>query len=91
MDGPVAQPLDRDLLSQPHVHRQHLGLSRLALHAWRLSNDLLDHAVSPGMWLNRRLWLGELLLGRVTRLNGPFIGSSVPRKAIPSLGLLCPK
>ena len=40
VDGPVALPLGRDLLSQPHVHRQHLGLSRLALHAWRLSSDL---------------------------------------------------
>ena len=36
VDDPVALPLDRVLLSQPHVHRQHLGLSRLALHAWRL-------------------------------------------------------
>ena len=53
----------------------YLGLSRLALHAWRLSSDLQDHAVSPGMWLNRRLWLGDLLLVRGTRLNGPFIGS----------------
>ena len=33
VDGPVALPLDKDLLSQPHVHRQHLGLSRLALPA----------------------------------------------------------
>ena len=40
VDGPVALPLDRDLLSQPHVHRQHPGLSKLALHAWRLSSDL---------------------------------------------------
>ena len=40
VDGPVALPLDRALLSQPHVHRQHLDLSRLALHAWRLSSDL---------------------------------------------------
>ena len=40
VDGPVALPLDRDLLSQPHIHRQHLGLSRLALHAWGLSSDL---------------------------------------------------
>ena len=40
VDDPVALPLDRVLLSQPHVHRQHLGLSRLALHAWRLSSDL---------------------------------------------------
>ena len=56
VDGPVALPLDKDLLSQPHVHRQHLGLSRLALHAWRLSSDL---------WLNRRLWLGGLLHGGV--------------------------
>ena len=40
VDGPVALPLDKDLLSQPHIHRQHLGLSRLALHAWRLSSDL---------------------------------------------------
>ena len=40
VDGPVALPLDKDLLSQPHFHRQHLGLSRLALHAWRLSSDL---------------------------------------------------
>ena len=40
VDWPVALPLDKDLLSQPHFHRQHLGLSRLALHAWRLSSDL---------------------------------------------------
>ena len=40
VDGLVALPLDRNLLSQPHIHRQHLGLSRLALHAWRLSSDL---------------------------------------------------
>ena len=40
VDGPVALPLDKDLLSQPHFHRQHLGLSRLALHAWRLSSNL---------------------------------------------------
>ena len=40
VDVPVALPMDRDLLSQPHVHRQHLGLSRVALHAWRLSSDL---------------------------------------------------
>ena len=40
VDSPVALPLDRNLLSQPHVHHQHLGLSRLALHAWRLSSDL---------------------------------------------------
>ena len=40
VDEPVALPLDRGLLSQPHVHRQHLVLSRLALHAWRLSSDL---------------------------------------------------
>ena len=43
------------------------------------------------MWLNRRLWLGDLPLVRSTKLNGPFIGSGVPRKAIPSLGLLCQK
>ena len=40
VDGPVALPLDKDLLSQPHFHRQHLGPSRLALYAWRLSSDL---------------------------------------------------
>ena len=40
VDSPVALPLDKDLLSQLHFHRQHLGLSRLALHAWRLSSDL---------------------------------------------------
>ena len=43
------------------------------------------------MWPNRRLWLGDLLLVRGTKLNGPFKGSGVPQKAIPSLGLLCPK
>ena len=86
-----ALPLDRDLLSQPHVHRQHLGLSRLALHAWRLSSDLRDRVVSPGMWPNRRRWLDCRLPGRGTSLNGLFIGGGVPRKAIPSLGLLCPR
>ena len=40
VDGPVARPLDKDLLSLPHFHRQHLGLSRLVLHAWRRSSDL---------------------------------------------------
>ena len=39
VDEPMALILDRDLLCQPHVHRQHLVLSRLALYAWRLSSD----------------------------------------------------
>ena len=42
------------------------------------------------MWLNRRLWLGDLLLVRGTKLNGPFIGGGVPQKAIPHIGLLFP-
>ena len=42
------------------------------------------------MWLNGRLWLGALLLVRGTMLIGPFIGGGVPRKAIPSFGLLLP-
>ena len=45
---------------------------------------------SLGMWLNGRLWLGALLLVRGTTLIGPFIGGGVPRKAIPSIGLLLP-
>ena len=39
VDGPVTLPLSRDLLRQPHFHRFHLGVSRLCLHAWRLSSD----------------------------------------------------
>ena len=39
VDGPVALPQSRDLLRQPHFHRFHLGVSRLSLHAWRLSSD----------------------------------------------------
>ena len=49
VDGPVALPLSRDLLRQPHFHRFHLGVSRLSLHAWRLSSDLPSLRGSPGM------------------------------------------
>ena len=47
VDGPVALPQSRDLLRQPHFHRFHLGVSRLSLHAWRLSSDLPVPEVSP--------------------------------------------
>ena len=47
-----------------------------------------SQSFSPGMWLIGRLWLGTLLLVWGTTLIGPFIGSGVPRKAIPSVGLL---
>ena len=49
VDGPVTLPLSRDLLRQPHFHRFHLGVSRLSLHAWRLSSDLPSLRGSPGM------------------------------------------
>ena len=39
VDGPIALPQSKDLLRQPHFHRFHLGVSRLSLHAWRLSSD----------------------------------------------------
>ena len=42
VDCPVQLPLPHDLLRQPHFHRLHLGISRLSLHAWRLSSDLPD-------------------------------------------------
>ena len=49
VDGPIALPLSRDLLRQPHFHHFHLGVSRLSLHAWRLSSDLHNPGVSPSM------------------------------------------
>ena len=49
VDGPVALPQSRDLLRQPHFHRFHLGVSRLSLHAWRLSSDLPVPGVSPSV------------------------------------------
>ena len=49
IDGPVALPLSRDLLCQPHFHRFHLGVSRLSLHAWRLSRDSPVPVDSLGM------------------------------------------
>ena len=49
VDGPVALPQSRDLLRQPHFHRFHLGVSRLSLHAWRLSSDSPMPVVSPSM------------------------------------------
>ena len=45
--GPVPLPLSCDLLRLPHFHRHHLGISRLSLHAWRLSSDLPDRRGSP--------------------------------------------
>ena len=47
VDGPVALPQSRDLLRQPHFHRFHLGVSRLCLHAWRLSSDSPVQVDSP--------------------------------------------
>ena len=49
VDGPVALPQSRDLLRQPHFHRFHLGVSRLSLHAWRLSSDSHVPVDSPSM------------------------------------------
>ena len=49
VDGPVALPLSRDLLRQPHFHRHHLGVSGLSLHAWGLSSDLPRLVDSPSM------------------------------------------
>ena len=49
VDGPVTLPLSRDLLRQPHFHRFHLAVSRLSLHAWRLSSDLPSLRGSPSM------------------------------------------
>ena len=49
VDGPVALPLSRDLLRQPHFHRHHLGVSGLLLHAWRLFSDLPRLGASPSM------------------------------------------
>ena len=49
VDGPVALPQSRDLLRQPHFHRFHLGVSRLSLHAWRLSSDLPMPGASPSV------------------------------------------
>ena len=49
VDGPVTLPLSRDLLRQPHFHRFHLGVSRLSLHAWRLSSNLPSLRGSPSM------------------------------------------
>ena len=48
-DGPVALPQSRDLLRQPHFHQFHLGVSRLSLHAWRLSSDLPEPGDSPSV------------------------------------------
>ena len=45
--GLVPLPLSCNLLRQPHFHRHHLGISRLSLHAWRLSSDLPDRRGSP--------------------------------------------
>ena len=49
VDGPVALPLSRDLLRQPHFHHFYLGVSRLSLHVWRLSSDLPVPKVSPNV------------------------------------------
>ena len=39
IDCPVRLPQSRDLLRQPHFHRHYLEISKLSLHAWRLSSD----------------------------------------------------
>ena len=49
VDGPVALPLSRDLLRQPHFHRHHLEVSGLSLHAWRLSSVFPVLGASPSM------------------------------------------
>ena len=49
VDGPVALPQSRDLLRQPHFHWFQLGVSRLSLHAWRLSSDSPVPMDSPSM------------------------------------------
>ena len=49
VDCPIALPLSRDLLHQPHFHRHHQGVSGLALHAWRLSSVSPEPGASPSM------------------------------------------
>ena len=49
VDSPVALPLSRDLLRQPHCHRHHLRVSGLSLHALRLSSVLPVLGASPSM------------------------------------------
>ena len=39
VDYPLALPIRKDLLTQPHNHRRHQSLQAVALHAWRLSSD----------------------------------------------------
>ena len=39
IDFPLALPLRKDLLSQPHYHQRHQSLQAVCLHAWRLSSD----------------------------------------------------
>ena len=51
--GPVALPQYRDFLHQPHFHRFHLGVSRLSLHAWRLSSDSPVLVDSPSVQHSR--------------------------------------
>ena len=87
IDSPVHLPQSRDLLRQPHFHRHHLGISRLSLHAWRLSNDLPNHKdfhVQP----SRLALLIVLHLVRATNLNGRYIDNGVIQRAIRSLVLL---
>ena len=43
VDFPLALPLRKDLLTQPHNHHRHRSLQAVSLHAWRLSSDPSKH------------------------------------------------
>ena len=43
VDFPLALPLRKDLLTQPHNHQRHRSLQAVSLHAWRLSSGPSKH------------------------------------------------
>ena len=63
VDVPVAFPMLRDLLHQPHFHRLHQNLRMLRLIAWRLSSEPCVTKASLRLWLNNLPSVAEDPLG----------------------------
>ena len=70
VEVPVALPLRRDLLRQPHFHHFHQNLHVLHLYAWRLYSDEQDTPASLKRWLCSLPTVEGLLPARIIKQDG---------------------
>ena len=84
---PVVLPARRDLLRLPRSCHLSSDLSRLRLHAWRLSSDFLEPLASTPQSRSSLRWRAVHPRSQYIRCDGPFIVSGITPMTILSLVL----